>query len=328
MGRLRKHDGHLPRRMVRRSGTYYFIAPAGKWHNLGRDYGQALVQYAAVVGDRPQVVTVRDLLAEYLERCVTRTAAATLEGYRRSATNLVPVFGHVAILDITAADVHRYVSEMGNVQANRDRALLSAAFSYARRTGALPSGAEDPTKGLRERNKETPRSRYLTDAEFDRLLAAASPKLAVIQRFLYLTAMRQSDALRVRLEDIDDEGVHYVAHKTGARRTVTWTPDLRACVDEALALWRRTGRVWLFESHPKGRQAKRGPGPYTPSGLRALWRVTRERAGLPDVRLHDIRRKAGSDVNEPHAQALLAHADPKTTRRHYRAKAERVKPVR
>lgn len=328
MGRLRKHDGHLPRRMVRRSGTYYFIAPAGKWHNLGRDYGQALVQYAGLVGDRPKVVTVRDLLAEYLETCATTKAPATLEGYRRSAANLVPVFGHVAIVDLTPADVHRYVVTMGNVQANRDRALLSAAFTHARRTGAMPRDLDDPTKGLHHRNREQPRKRYVTDDEQARLLAAASPKLAVVQRFLYLTGMRQGDALRVRVADIDGEGIHYEAGKTGARRTVTWTPDLRACVDEALALWRRTGRVWLFESHPRGRHAKRGPGPYTPSGLRALWRVTRERAGLEDVRLHDLRRKAASDVDEAHAQALLAHADPKTTRRHYRAKAERVKPVR
>lgn len=328
MGRQRKHDTHLPRRMMRRSGSYYFITPDGKWLRLGRDYGQALIQYAALVGERPQASTVRDLLAEYLEACATTKAPATLEGYRRSAANLAPVFGDVAIADLTPADVHRYVVTLGNVQANRDRALLSAAYTHARRTGALPRGADDPTKGLHHRNREKPRQRYVTDDEQGRLLAAASPKLGVIQRFLYLTGMRQSDALRVRLTDIDGEGIHYTAGKTGARRTVTWTPDLQACVDDAGKLWRRAGRVWLFESTPRGRHAKRGAGPYTPSGLRALWRVAREKAGLPDVRLHDLRRKAASDVDEGHAQALLAHADPKTTRRHYRAKSERVKPVR
>ena len=170
-------------------------------------------------------------------------------------------------------------------------------------------------------------SGYITDAEQAALLMAASPKLACIQRFLHLTAMRQSDALRVRLADIDAEGIHYTTGKTGASLVVTWTPALRACVDEARALWRRFGRDYLFESHPKGQHAKRGPGPYTPSGLRALFRVARTRAGVQDVRLHDLRRKAASDTTETHATALLAHADPATTRKHYRAKPVRVEPA-
>lgn len=57
-----------------------------------------------------------------------------------------------------------------------------------------------------------------------------------------------------------------------------------------------------------------------------MYRRARAKAGLEDVRIHDMRRKAGSDVDEQHAQELLAHADPKTTRRHYRAKPVRVRP--
>ena len=84
--------------------------------------------------------------------------------------------------------------------------------------------------------------RYVTDDEFARILAAASPKLATIARFIELTGMRQSDALQVRLSDIDDEGIHYAQGKTGKRLVVTWSDELRTVVADANRLWRRFGR--------------------------------------------------------------------------------------
>ncbi len=327
MGRQRKHDRHLPACMYRRRGAYYYVA-AGKWHPLGKEYGPALIQYAGLVGEAPSISTVRDAITHYLETSAKKLAHATLDGYRHSATRLIPVFGHMGLADLKAHHVYRYLTADGSVQANRDRALLSAAYTEARRIGAFSKADDDPTKGLHYRNPEKARARYLTDEEQSALLLASSPKLACIERFLHLTAMRQGDACRVRLCDIDAEGVHYTTGKTGVSRVITWTPELRACVDDANRLWRRFGRTYLFESIPKGMHAKRGPGPYTPSGLRALFRVAKRKSGVQDVRLHDLRRKAGSDVEEQHAQDLLAHKDGKTTRKHYRAKPMRVKPSR
>jgi integrase len=65
------------------------------------------------------------------------------------------------------------------------------------------------------------------------------------------------------------------------------------------------------------------------SGLRSLWRVTGARTGLVDVRLHDLRGKAGSDMETyAEAQQLRGHSDSKVTRRHYRRKVVRSKPTR
>lgn len=326
MGRRRTTDKHLPRWMQRKHGAYYIVR-GNKWIRLGKDYGPALIEYAKLVGDRPQVTTVADAVTHYLESSATRLAPATLEGYRRSAALLAPVFGHMALTDLTPADVYRYLVERGDVQANRDRALLSAAYTHARRIGAF--SGDDPAKGLRYRNEEKPRQRYVTDDEMQRLLEAASPKLGTIARLIELTGMRQSDALRVRLADMDDEGIHYTSGKTGKRLVVLWSDELRAVVDDAKRLWRRFGREYLFESKPRGRLHKRAPGPYTPSGLRALWRAARAKAGLRDVRLHDLRGKAGSDMEtQQDAQRLLGHADGKITAKHYRRKPDRVKPVR
>lgn len=331
MGRQRKHDKHLPANMQRRHGAYYFVK-AGKWLRLSEHYGAALTKYAELVGSSPRAQTIKDALWGSIEHARTRkhkkpASEATLASYARSATRLEPVFGHMAFGELDADMVARYVIEGGTVQHNRDKALLSIAFTYARIMCGY-RGA-DPTKGLQTRVEELPRDRYVTDAELDAIIAVASPKLGCIARFIELTGMRQGDALRVRLADLDDDGFTYRNAKSKKMQGLVWSEELTATVDDAKRLWRRFGREWLFESRPKGKHAKRGIGPYTPSGLRSLWRVARAKAGLPDVRLHDLRAKAGSDADsDAEAQALLGHADGKVTRRHYRRKMKRSKPAR
>jgi integrase len=328
VARPRKHDKHLPRNMQRRHGAYYFVT-GNKWIRLAKEYGPALVQYAELVATPVGIVTVRDALYHYIESKKASLEKATISGYQHSATRLCAVFGPMVLTAVKAADVYRYLTEHGNVQANRDRALLSAAYTHARRIGSFSNRDDDPTKGLAYRNPEKPRQRYVTDVEMNRLIAAASPKLGTIARFIELTGMRQSDALLVQLTDLDEEGIHYTAHKTGVRLVVLWSAELKATVETAIHLWDRPGRSYLFESRPRGGRGRREVGPYTPSGLRALWRVARKSAGLSDVVLHDLRRKAGSDADsDQQAQDRLGHADAKVTRRHYRAKPKRVTPTR
>jgi integrase len=326
MGRPRKHNRHLPENIQFRHGAYYFTR-GGKWLPLGKEYGAALMKYAALVGTSATMRTVKDAVWGYIEHRRPKLAAATLEGYRHSAARLCAVFGPLALEDMTPAMVYRYVSESGTVQANRDKALLSAAFTHARNSGALEG--QDPTKRLQFRNEEKPRVRYVTDAELAALLAASSPRLACIVRWCYLTGMRQGDALKLKVAVLDDDGFTYWNSKSKKWQGLEWSDELLACREDAMKLWRRFGREWLFESKPKGKHAARGIGPYTPSGLRSLWRVARAKAGIPDVRLHDLRAKAGSDVeSDQAAQTLLGHADAKTTKRHYRRKVERSKPTR
>lgn len=312
--------------MMLRHGAYYFVR-GNKWLRLSNEYGAALMKYAELVGAPATVETVKDAVWHYIEHRSGKLAPATMAAYRYSATNLCGRLGPIALADVTPAMVYAYLSNGGNVQANRDKALLSAAFTHARNLGAFTG--VDPTKGLQHRNPETARQRYVTDGELAIILNAAGPKLRCIIRFAYLTGMRQGDVLRVRLADLDDEGIHFTAGKTKGRQVVVWSDELREVVADANALWTRSSREYLFESRPKGKHARRGPGPYTTSGLRALWRTVRAKAKVPDVRLHDLRRKAGSDVEtQGDAQRLLGHADGKVTMKHYRAKPERSKPVR
>lgn len=317
MGRLRKHHKHLPERMRFRHGAFYLANPTG-WVHLGREYSSALKQYADLIGKRETVLTVKQAIDSYFAHHAKRLRPITLINYQFNAKRLLPVFGHVALVDIKAAHVYRYMHEYGDVQANRDRALLSAVFSHARHIGAFDG--VDPTKGLQFRNTETPRKRYITDAELTALQSASSLKMACIIRFAYLTGMRQADVLSVKLSDIRPDGIYYRAGKTGKESLVEWSDELKASVNLANTLWRRFGREYLFEA--------RGGAQYSGNGIRAMFRRIREKANLPDVTFHDLRRKAGSDVSLIDAQTLLQHSDGKVTARHYRANVDRVRPVK
>lgn len=318
MPRPRKTNRHLPAGMYQRAGTYYHVT-GGRWINLGRDFADALAKYAAANRGEVALRTVGDAITAYLADAAGRLKPATLEGYRISAGRLVPIFGHMMLGAVTAAHVYRYMARDGRVRSNRDKALLSAAYSYARRMGAFDG--VDPTKGLQWRNPERPRNRYIEDAELDTLTLKASPKLAAMMRLSYLTGLRLGDVLRLRWEDVGTEGLHITAGKTGKRAVILWSDALRDAIKDARRLARKDA-VYVFEG-----RTKRGK-PYTPSGVKAMFRRVKIKAGLPDVTFHDLRRKAGSDVDAAHATQLLQHGDARVTSKHYRAKPERVRPTK
>lgn len=317
MGRRRTHNLHLPPRLRLISGTYWFTPRVnGKqvWINFGRDYGQALQRWASETGKTVAISTVADAIGAYLETQRDRLKPSTMEGYQKSAKRLLPVFGSVGLQDLEASDVYRYMIERGDVSANRDRALLSAAYTHARRTGAHKG--DDPTKLLQFRNAEKPRERLITDAELARLVEVANPRMALIIRFAALTGMRQGDILGLKLTAAGPEGITYRTGKTGKSILLEWTPELRAIWQAAAK--DRVGAVTVFTSEDRK--------PFTGSGFRASWRRVKERAGLLDVRFHDLRGKAGTE--HPDAQKLLGHTNSSVTERHYKRGPVRARPVK
>lgn len=321
MGRPRTRNKHLPERMQFKHGAYYYVV-RGRWMPLGRDYGAALRKWADLHGaQQTPGRTVADAVAYYLQAKRPEIRPKTFEGYQYSAQRLGPVFGHMPLMELRPEHVTRYLRACEHkIAANRDRALLSAAYNWVNAEGWLPLAGYNPARV--PRNKELPRDRYVTDGELAALLDAAGEKLACMIELAYLTGMRKSALLALRLEHIRDEGLQVYEPKTGKTQTISWSPDLRRVVDAARGLRRKVASLWLFP-------AERDPArPMTARGLHSEWEKVRERAGVSGVTWHDLRRKSGSDAEESHAQALMGHADGRVTRRHYRAKPAVVRPLR
>lgn len=320
MGRKRTRNKHLPRRMQLKHGAYYYVARVdGRpvWKRLSDDYAVALQEWAKLEGsvrlDRP---TVGAAIAHYLEVASKRLSARTVENYSWSAKALLPVFGEMYLDDVERAHVYEYLVRKGNVSANRDRALLSAAYNHMMNAG-LHKGV-NPAAGMRFRNKETARDRYVTDDELSALVGEASPRFGDLLQFAYVTGMRQLDIIQLNLTAATPDGIDYIDSKTKKRRIIAWTEELRT-------LWKRIAGVRIG---PKPAFLTREGTRYTSTGLKASWRHVKLRAKLPDLTFHDIRRKSGSDADDDtHAQKLLGHRDAKVTRKHYRAKPELVSPI-
>lgn len=316
----------LPKRLHLKHGAYYYVCRVReeggtkskvKWQLLSKDYGEALRKWAELEGGKVKVKwTVADALAEYLRASEKRLRPATLLGYREAAKRLLAVFGPMAIEDLTKAQVYTYVVKRGNYAGNRERGLISATYAHLIRTGVFTGS--NPAAGMGYRHPEKPRKRYLTDAELEALLAAASPRMRLLFTFAYLTGMRQADVIGLKLTSATDDGILYTVQKTGEPHLIAWTDELRA-------IWRQAAGSRIGAQHlflDRDRKA------YTGSAVRQATLRIAKRAKLSDVHFHDLRRKAGSDSADlASAQALLSHANSKITQRHYRAKLVAVKPL-
>lgn len=318
MGRKRTRQTHLPRHLMMRKGRYYHVARRDgkqRWLPLGEDYGEALRQWAILEGEtRRPALTVADAIAHYLDDRQGKLSPKTLRDYALQAVTVGKVFGTMRLGDVTQAHVYTYLRKRGNVAGNRERDLLRAVYNHAANIGYTGT---NPAQGMRARNTESPRRRYVTDDELARLVLAARGRFAYLIQFLYLTGMRVGDAIALPLTAASDDGIRWSEGKTGRPRFVEWSDALRLTWKAAAGA--RIGAQPAFLGQR---------GPYTLDGAESTWARVRERAGVVDVRLHDLRRKAGSDLPIDRAQALLGHADSAVTRRHYHVLADGVKPVK
>ncbi len=324
MGRTRKTGKHLPRGMLFKHGAYY-LKLRNKWHPLSKDYGEALRLYADLVGKvDPVATTVAEGLALYIAVNAARLAADTLKGYQNSQKRLIAMFGHMPLEDLKREHIYRYIFQSGKVSANRDRALLSAAYTHLLNIGAF--SGKHPCLGMQYRAPEPPRQRYVTDAEFAALVKALPNRLALMARWSYLTGMRQGDMLALKISAGSEEGVTYRPSKGKAGVvTISWTDELREVWNEAKGV--RFGLEPLFPTR-RNKDGK-GGGHFSTDSFQSTWQRWRARCGINDLRWHDLRRKTGSDSDsDASASERLGHADQAITRKHYRAKPRTYSPIR
>lgn len=257
--------------------------------------------------------------------------------------------GHCKVAEVTRMQVARLHLEMKDrpYMANRALAALSALFTYAERHGHRVPGA-NPCVGIDEYREEK-RERYLREPELAAINAALAKGLQEglplparrkrsratdstrkhrsrnagrpvplnpvgvgALRFLLLTGWRKSEALGLRWADIDQARTIATLSDTKTGRSNRHLSSHAVEVLESMRAYRQLGNPYVFPGAITGR-------PY--ADLARIWDVVRHEAGVPDVRLHDIRHSfatfaasAGQDLSL--IGALLGHADVATTARY------------
>jgi integrase len=127
-------------------------------------------------------------------------------------------------------------------RANREIALLARLFTKSIRSGLVD---HNPCKGV-ERFKETPRRRYIEDNEYLSFRNSAGDFVAAYMDFKWLTALRESDILALRLGQLKPDGIHVRLQKTGRPLNIEWSEDLRAAVRRIRRLLRAVSGMHLL----------------------------------------------------------------------------------
>ena len=196
-------------------------------------------------------------------------------------------------------------ADNGVYSANRLLALLKAMYNKA---GDIGYTCVNPAVGI-ERYAETARDRFLRGDElpafFQALAAESNTGVRDFILLALLTGARMANVLAMRWRDVDLKTAYWLIPETKSGR-----PVVVPLLAESLLILERRKKdngvsPWVF---PSPRQSKSGHLTYPQSA----WEKFCERAGLQDVRIHDIRRTLGSymannNVSETIIGKMLGH---------------------
>lgn len=209
-----------------------------------------------------------------------------------------------------------------NTTVNKHVFLVNRLFRTARDWGALPEGVHPPPF-LRKLPTGDYRQRFLSQDEIARLLSECDrinhPYLSLFIRFLLLTGARKGEARTSRWRDMSlAEGLWRVpVSKNGRSRRIM----LSAAAIEVLDATRRRS---LELQQATGPNDYIFPNPRTGTcynGFHLAYFKARDAAGLPDVRIHDLRHTFASllinnGVSLYEVQELLGHSSVAMTQRY------------
>ena len=279
---------------------------------------------------KPAGPTVAALAARYLrEHVAVRCKPATATQYRLAIDrHIVPALGGLPVSSVGRAHVTDLQHGLRDrpAMANMVISTLSRMIDQAVAWGLIPE-AINPCR-FTQKYRERRRGRFLTDAEYRRLgrvldALEAEGRLSVHAaaaiRLLILTGCRRNEVLTLRWEDVRLEAneLRLQDGKTGPR-TVSLSP---AAVTVLAALPRVAGNPWVMPGRKPGARL---------SGVFEPWRRVRTRAGLDDVRIHDLRHSYASRAlalgeSLPMIAKLLGHARIQTTARYAHLTRESVR---
>lgn len=223
------------------------------------------------------------LEAYYLSRQHTNEPR-TVEGlYYKLKSIIIPMLGHLPASAITPARIDDYIAQrcrtVKYATAHREITIIRAAIAQAVKRSIL---ASNPLMGIDLRTPVSTPVQPPSDAEFEAIYQAASPRLRRVILLTYFTLARpgQTEVFRIRWEDVDLEArTIYIrsARKGGLReRTIPITEDFGKVLRE----WRKEdggiGHVIQYRGRPIAK-------------IQKSWKRCLAIAGVRDFRLYDIR---------------------------------------
>jgi integrase len=260
------------------------------------------------------------LAQRYLSEHASRKALRAQADDKSMIEKLVlPALGQTKVDAVSHDDIdqlHRSVSTTRPIRANRMVQMLSKMFNLAIRWGYRP---DNPVKGVRK-NPEDKRTRYLTNAEVQRLNQAlgahSNRQSANIIRVLLLTGSRRGEVMNAEWDHFDLDAGIWVKPSAHTKQKREHRVPLSKPTIELLNLIRDEAPSppsrYVFPSASRDQPQ---------NDIKKFWAGICKLAGLRDLRIHDLRHTyasilASSGLSLPVIGALLGHTQPNTTARY------------
>jgi len=219
--------------------------------------------------------------------------------------HLRPTFAGLDLHDITTARVHAYagyrVKHEGAAPAtvNRELACLRRMFNVMRELGQVQAVPHFPMHA-----ENNVRTGFVTEDELQAVLGHLRPAVRPVVEFAYVTGWRKSECLSRDWQHVTERSVRLEPGETKNEdgREFPMIPRLAAVIEYQRQ--RMKGRIGgpLFFWSP-GRRIK---------SFKESWQSAVDRAGMPGLLFHDLRRSAVRNlvlagIDEHTAMKLTGH---------------------
>lgn len=268
-----------------------------------------------------QTITVKELADRFdKEHVSVRIKQSTAKGYRRLLDRtILPALGRHRVTEVTRADVAKLHHDLRHIpyEANRCLEVMSKMFSLAEMWGLRPDGS-NPRKHIKKYAEEK-RERFLSPAELKRVgevlrdmeSEGIEMRSAIAaSRLLILTGCRLGEIMTLKWEHVDlpAKALRLPDSKTGAKVVHLGQPAI-VVLEKIVKVEKNP---WVIVGTLPGARL---------TDLQPFWQRVRARAGLKDVRIHDLRHTfasiaVASGHGLPMIGKLLGHTQVQTTARY------------
>ena len=316
-----KRNGRWTAR-VRKTGypettqTFANKASALKWsQRVESDPDKFLTEQ---VSEDHQLMTVGDLLRKYEKEVTPQKKGRDKEKYRLSLLERSPL-SEVQLKDLKSHHITKFredrLKEVSAGTVLKDVGLLSAVIN----TGTTEWGLENvlrtnPVSLISKPRAPRPRDRSLESHELERLLRfCPNPWFRLVVLFAIETGMRRGEILSLIWENVHlgKRYVHLPDTKPVDSRDVPLSPQA----------------LELLRDLPRNIRSDQVVFPLHFEALKSSWRRACSRAGISDLRFHDLRHEATSRFSEKglnvmEVAATTRHKDLRMLQRYTHLRAE------
>jgi len=226
----------------------------------------------------------------YMEQHIkVHAAKRTIEEYQRTYNIHISKLGNRRLSAISFKEIDKLHANIGQNRgkyiANRVIELLKSLYTWLQKKRHYDG--ENPAWGI-EKFKEKPRERFLQADELPRFFdAVALENNHNVRDYILLsllTGARKQNMLAMRWDEIDFENKTWTISLTKNQDSAT-IPLVPAAFDIIKTRREKKESEWVFASYGKtGHMSDPKKG----------WKRIIDRAGLSDLRIHDLRRSMGS----------------------------------